>query len=189
MKPSDTPPSQAPLDNDPLRPHTYDGIREYDKRLPNWWLLTFYATIVFWIGYWIYFQQSGLAVGDGKQIDNHLAHVEAVKLAANASLDDPTLWQMSRNAVFTDAGKATFNAMCATCHGVNLVGGLAGINAPNLVDATWIHGSRPTDLMKVVNGGVLAKGMPAWGPVLGTKKVSEAVAYVLSHHAPPGAAP
>jgi cytochrome c oxidase cbb3-type subunit III len=24
--------------------------------------------------------------------------------------------------------------------------------------------------------------MPAWGPVLGPKKVSEAVAYILSHH-------
>jgi len=26
--------------------------------------------------------------------------------------------------------------------------------------------------------------MPPWGPVLGTKRISEVVAYVLSHHEP-----
>ena len=26
------------------------------------------------------------------------------------------------------------------------------------------------------------KGMPTWGPVLGPKRIAEAVAYVLSHH-------
>ena len=166
---------------DPLRPHSFDGIQEYDKRLPNWWLLTFYGAIVFWIAYWLYMQQSGLAMGDGKMIDEHMAHVEAVKLAANASLDDPSLWRMSRNSVFVEAGKSVFNGTCASCHHVNLTGGIGA----NLVDAVWIHGARPTDLLKVINEGVLIKGMPAWGPVLGTKKVSEVVAYVLSHHQPP----
>jgi cytochrome c oxidase cbb3-type subunit 3 len=26
--------------------------------------------------------------------------------------------------------------------------------------------------------------MPPWGPVLGTKRITEVVAYVLSHHTP-----
>jgi cytochrome c oxidase cbb3-type subunit 3 len=30
--------------------------------------------------------------------------------------------------------------------------------------------------------GVLAKGMPAWVPVIGAKKSAEAVAYILSFH-------
>jgi len=181
MTPPDIKHASAQTGEDPLRPHSFDGIQEYDKRLPNWWLLTFYITIVFWVAYWLYMQQSGLAVGDGKQIDAHMAHVEAVKLAANASLDDPSLWRMSRNAVFVESGKAVFNGTCASCHNVNLTGGIGA----NLVDAVWIHGSKPTDLLKVVNEGVLIKGMPAWGPILGTKKVSEAIAYILSHHTPP----
>ena len=33
--------------------HEWDGIKELNKPLPRWWLLTFYATIVWAIGYWI----------------------------------------------------------------------------------------------------------------------------------------
>ncbi len=31
--------------------HEWDGIRELDRPLPRWWLWTFYATIVWAIGY------------------------------------------------------------------------------------------------------------------------------------------
>ena len=41
-------------------------------------------------------------------------------------------------------------------------------------------GQRPS--VKLINEGVLAKGMPAWGPVLGAKKVTEVSAYILSFH-------
>ena len=32
--------------------HEWDGIKELDKPMPKWWLWTFYATIVWAIGYW-----------------------------------------------------------------------------------------------------------------------------------------
>ena len=31
--------------------HSWDGIQEYDNPLPRWWLWTFYACIVYAIGY------------------------------------------------------------------------------------------------------------------------------------------
>ena len=33
--------------------HEWDGIKELYTPLPRWWVLTFYVTIVWAIGYWI----------------------------------------------------------------------------------------------------------------------------------------
>jgi len=166
------------LPEDSFRPHVYDGIQEYNKRLPNWWLLTFYGSIVFAIGYWFYYAQSGIPVSDGRRVELALAEVEAAKLSGNPAPDDSSLWAMSRNAVFVDAGRATYKATCASCHGEQLAGGIG----PSLVDNVWIHGSNPLVVHGTIDKGVLVKGMPAWGPVLGSRKVAEVVAFVLSHH-------
>lgn len=181
-----TAPKPSPHDEDAIREHSFDGIQEYDKRLPNWWLLTFYGAIAFWIGYWFYIEQSNMAPTPAQRVESELGRIEAAKLASSAAnLDDGTLWQMSRNAVFVDAGRTTFNTTCASCHQVSMRGTDEGGIGPNLIDDTWIHGSKPTDILNVVNHGVLEKGMPSWGPVLGAKKVSEVVAYILSHHTEP----
>jgi len=173
-----TPPPNPPPSEDALRPHSFDGIQEYDKRLPNWWLATFYGAIIFWVGYWFYYERANLGPTQTAVVEQQLAAIEAAKLAAAPSLDDASLWKMSRNPVFVEAGRATFTTTCASCHNEKLTGGIG----PNLVDHLWIHGGRPTEIYATATNGVLAKGMPAWGPVLGAKKVSEAVAFILSHH-------
>ena len=33
--------------------HEWDGVKELNKPLPKWWVWTFYATILWAIGYWI----------------------------------------------------------------------------------------------------------------------------------------
>ena len=33
--------------------HEWDGVKELNKPLPRWWLLTFYATIIWALGYWV----------------------------------------------------------------------------------------------------------------------------------------
>src|SRR5262245_6962570 len=45
----------------PLREHAFDGIREFDNRLPNWWLWTFYSACLFSVGYWILHHTLGIA--------------------------------------------------------------------------------------------------------------------------------
>ncbi|HVS51550.1 MAG TPA: cbb3-type cytochrome c oxidase N-terminal domain-containing protein [Opitutaceae bacterium] len=180
-----TPPDQIPPE-DSVRPHVYDGIQEYNKRLPNWWLFTLYITIVFWVGYWAYYQWFRVGPDGPQRVTRELAKIETAKLAAMASvkLDDATLWQMSRNPAFVDAGKATFQSTCASCHLASLRGKSESPAAvgPDLTDTNWIHGGRPMEVLNTVTNGVLVKGMPTWGPVLGQKKITEVVAYVLSHH-------
>jgi len=176
MTPTPKPP---PPDQDKLRPHVFDGdIQEYDKRLPNWWLVTLYGAIIFWVGYWFYYERAHLGPTNAAAVEQQLAVIEAARLAASPSVDDASLWKMSRNPVFVAAGRATFDTTCASCHTKELTGAIG----PNLVDRLWIHRGRPVEIYGTVDKGVLAKGMPPWGPVLGSKKISEAVAYVLSHH-------
>jgi cytochrome c oxidase cbb3-type subunit 3 len=51
-----THPPAAKVDpNQPvLRPHEFDGIQEYDQRLPNWWLATLYIAILWAFFSWIW---------------------------------------------------------------------------------------------------------------------------------------
>ncbi len=177
-------PNQPP--EEPVRAHSYDGIQEYDKRLPNWWLLTFYGAIVFAVVYWFYFKQSGVPLSDGAAVEAEIAQIEAARLSSGATaLTDEDLWKMSRNPVVLEAGKATFTANCVVCHLASLRGKAERPDAigASLLGTKWIYGGKPLDVVNTVTKGT-QRGMQPWGPVLGSKKISEVVAYVLSHHEP-----
>ncbi len=179
--PNNAQPPRDPQDEDELRHHSYDGIQEYDKRLPNWWLMTFYATIIFAIIYWLVDQHFPSST-DQSRLQAEIARIDADKLAAApTALDDASLWKMSRNPVIVDAGKTTFVTYCASCHNAALTGGIG----PNLVDDVWIHGGKPVQVLETIKKGVLVKGMPGWEPVLGAQKVAEVTAYIMSYHAAP----
>ena len=175
----------TPPEEDALRPHNYDGIQEYDKRLPNWWLMTLYATIVFSVGYWACYEWWRALPDPTAVVQSELARIEAVKLSSVKTLDDASLWQMSRNPTFVATGRATFTANCVSCHLASLRGKAENPTAigASLIGTKWITGGRPVELIATVSKGT-ARGMPAWGPVLGTTRITGVVAYVLSHHTP-----
>jgi len=179
-----TPTPPNPEEDGEIREHSYDGIQEYNKRLPNWWLFTLYGTIVFWIGYWSYFEWFHIGLNGPQAVQQAMAQIEVKKLASYPEINDKNLWKMSRTPQFVLAGKATFEANCVACHLVSLRGKSENPLAigPDLTHTKWIHGGHPTELYNTVTNGVLIKGMPTWGPVLGAKKITEAVAYILSKH-------
>jgi cytochrome c oxidase cbb3-type subunit III len=159
-------PQQPPpgSDEDALRPHTYDGIQEYDKRLPNWWLYTLYGTIAFWIVYWFAHEVARIVPSDGDQVDAAMARIAATKMASSIDVTNDDLFMQ--------------------CHLVSLRGKAENPAAvgPDLTDTAWIHGGTPKEIYHTVAQGVLVKGMPAWEPVLGQKKTAEVVAYLLTRH-------
>jgi cytochrome c oxidase cbb3-type subunit 3 len=170
-----------------LRPHTYDGIQEFDQRLPNWWLNTLYGAIIFAIAYWFVYMIAALMPTDGAEVDAAMARIAAAKMAGSIDVsDDARFWEMSRNTVFVDAGRQTYQSLCVPCHLPSLRGKAENPLAvgPNLTDTAWIHGGTPKEIYTTVSKGVIVKGMLAWEPVLGQKKTAEVVAYLLSHHQP-----
>lgn len=174
--------SQKSVDGQPIRPHVYDGIQEFDNRLPNWWLWTFYAACIFSVLYWFSFYDAEVMPSDFERIDAQMAKIEEARLAAIGEVSNETLWQMAANPGFIEAGKLIFKDKCVACHGENLQGGI-GLN---LVDAEWKWGNQPLSIFAIVKGGSPDKtaGMQAWIAELGPTKVSQVVAYVLSHHDP-----
>jgi cytochrome c oxidase cbb3-type subunit 3 len=170
---------ETPLDNE-LRPHSYDGIQEYDKRLPRWWLLTLYGAMVFAAIYWAYYEAYG--IGSSPEIALEIEMRENTARVAQKSgiIDDDALWKMSLDPQMIAAGRTTFDTTCAACHKPDLT----GLIGPNLVDREWIHGGHPLDTIKTITEGSLLKGMPAWGPLLGKQKITEVTAYIFSHHQP-----
>jgi cytochrome c oxidase cbb3-type subunit 3 len=181
---SSPPPSSS--DREPhLRPHVFDGIQEFDQRLPNWWLNTLYGAIIFWVAYWFVYMIAGLVPSDGTRVDAAMTRIAAAKMASSIDVtNDDKFWEMSANPVFVDAGRQTFNTNCVACHLPSLRGKSENPAAvgPDLTDQAWLHGGTPKEIYHTVSQGVLAKGMPTWEPLLGQKKVAEVVAYVLSHH-------
>lgn len=159
-----------------LREHKFDGIQEYDQRLPNWWLFTLFFCIIFSILFWFATRQLEQP-SDGEKVELAIKQIEADRLAKAAdTLNNETMFQMSQNELFVNAGAVAYKANCEACHGANLQGGIGF----NLVDAEWVHGGSPMEIYNTLDKGIIEKGMPAWGSVLGPKGVSEVVAFILS---------
>lgn len=178
------------VEHDQLLDHEYDGIREYDNPLPRWWKTIFWGSFVFSIGYFFHYHLSGNGQSVAAAYEAEMR--EAREAEAKANLAQPVSEEslgklMADPALMTDA-KALFTQKCAACHGDKA----QGLIGPNLTDNAWIHGQGTlTDIFGVVNEGVLAKGMPAWGRQLSPIEVRKLVAFVGTQRgkAVPGKAP
>lgn len=158
--------------------HDYDGIQELNNPLPRWWLATFYATIVFSLVYWGYFELFG-----GPSHDERLAaameKIRAKQQAAVVTYDDS---EIDLDALLADSeamatGKDQYSAVCATCHGQ----AGEGLIGPNLTDRYWIHGDGGLEhILESIRVGYPDKGMPPWGNVIPADKHADVAAYVIS---------
>ena len=165
-----------------LRDHVVDGIREYDQRLPKWWLMILFGVIFFSIIYWVVQDQHDFSGQRHAQLEERLAAIETKRMENSIDVtDNARFWEMSENTEFVSAGKEIYDANCVACHGQNLGGGI-GVN---LVDNEWKHGSAPSDIYTTIRDGVPEKGMQAWESLLGQKRMAQVVAYILSHHERP----
>lgn len=161
-------------DKDRLLEHQYDGIQEYDNPMPRWWVISFWATIVFSVVY-------ALNLGDIGSGEGRIAEYEADMVAWRAAHPDEVqrlgaaeLLAAADDPGTVAEGREIFARNCAACHAADGGGGIG----PNLADGHWIHGGQIDDLGRVITEGVLAKGMPEWGRILTPREVTAVTAYV-----------
>lgn len=169
----------ADQEQDRILEHSYDGIQEYDNPMPRWWVIMFWVTIVFAIGYALNVRGTGVGTGAGR-IADYESEMAAFRTAHPEPVapDPAALMAAVASADEVREGQAIYAKNCVACHGPD--GG--GIIGPNLTDDFWIHGGKIEEIGATVTVGVLAKGMPPWGKILQPKQLEEVIAYVWTLH-------
>ena len=159
-----------------LRAHVYDDdIQEFDNRLPNWWLWSFYLACIFSLCYWFHYHvlNTGALPNEELRAEN----AAAAALLTQGEVTEEGLIALSNEPAALEAGKKVWVANCAVCHQENAAGNVG----PNMTDNYWIHGGKPMDIYNLVITGVPLKGMPDyWLARLGPLQTQQVVAYLLS---------
>ena len=172
--------------------HVWDtDITEYNKPLPKWWINLFYITIVFAIGYLVWFPGFGNFAGTSKwtssgEHDRDKAAEDAKLEKTFAPYANQPIDRIAQDPKAVALGKAIFGNNCATCHGSTAQG---AIGYPNLTDKIWHWGGTPEQVLETVLKG--REGvMPPWGTVLtgmnGPAAIDQVAAYVRTIGNPEG---
>jgi cytochrome c oxidase cbb3-type subunit 3 len=186
-----------PLTGTATTGHDWDGIHELNTPLPRWWLWTFYATIIWAIGYWVVYPAWPLVTNSTQGIFGWhsrsavVADIEQLMLLRGPMMDkltsasvadilgDPQLLDFARAQ-----GRVAFADNCAPCHGA---GGGGAKGYPNLNDDDWVWGGKLADIEQTIRHGARAgddKGrqgnMPPFAGALKPNEISATADFVRS---------
>ena len=178
--------------------HEWDGIRELNNPLPRWWLWTFYATIVFSIGYVIYYPAIPLVEGSTMGISGEtnrsllqaeLTEADAARTGLLSRIESTGLEEIrSTDELFRFAvagGSSLYKVNCSQCHGSGAQG---APGYPNLNDDDWLWGGDLDAIYTTIKHGVRniddddarVSDMPAFGDdVLEKTQIADVTQYVL----------
>jgi cytochrome c oxidase cbb3-type subunit 3 len=180
--------------------HEWDGIEELNNPLPRWWVLTFYATILFAIGYVFAYpaipllhRATGGMLGWSSrgQLAKDLTAQSEERAKAVAGLASMPIEQLPQHPQLEQAaiagGAAAFKVNCIQCHGA----GAAGIpgSYPNLSDDDWLWGGDLVAIETTITHGIRSpddsdtrtSAMPAFGRdgILTAQQIGNVADHVL----------
>ncbi|QIG81534.1 cytochrome-c oxidase, cbb3-type subunit III [Stakelama tenebrarum] len=178
--------------------HEWDGIEELDTPMPRWWLIIFYATVVFAIVYTILYPAwpmidrataGVLGWTSHGQLEEQLAEDRAERAPVMAALAvtpvEKLLGKPELLETAIQGGRSAFLVNCVQCHG----SGAAGSKGyPNLNDDNWLWGGDIAAIEKTLIDGIRQPGhdetrmsqMPAFGRdgLLSSDEIKDLVSYV-----------
>lgn len=178
--------------------HEWDGIKELNTPLPKWWVWTFYATIVWSIGYFIAYPSwptlSGHTTGvlgwtQRGEIAEKLAEAKAQRAPFVNRIEQAPLDEIRRTPDLLNfamaGGRSVFAENCAPCHGA---GGAGAKGYPNLADDSWLWGGKLEDIHTTIVHGIRNANaesrtsvMPRFGAdgLLNARQIDDVAEYVL----------
>lgn len=179
--------------------HEWDGIKELNNPLPRWWLWTFYGTVLFSIGYMIYYPAIPLIDGATQGISGQTNRSALqVEMAAASAAKEGLLRQIADNDLETirgndelarfsvAGGSSAFKVYCSQCHGTGAQG---GPGYPNLNDDDWLWGGDLEAIYVSIKHGIRNDEdddardslMPAFGAdeILSREEIEQVTQYVL----------
>ncbi|WP_298496255.1 cytochrome-c oxidase, cbb3-type subunit III [uncultured Maritimibacter sp.] len=182
--------------------HEWDGIKEFNNPLPRWWVWTFYATIVWGIGYTIAYPAWPLINGATPGVLGYSTRTEVateidrfaeMNAEVKAELAAMDVTEIAGNEAVQNyaiqSGRATFATYCSQCHGRGADGVAEGNGYPNLLDDDWLWGGDIEAITYTVTHGIRNgtdddarfSEMPAFGDdYLSDEEITNVVAYVRS---------
>jgi cytochrome c oxidase cbb3-type subunit III len=162
--------------------HDFDGIEEYDNPLPLWWVGLFVVTILFALGYLVYYPGLGNFQGVGNwtskgQWERDVAAKDAQFASLYTSLAALSPQELKDSRQSQQIGRRLFLNNCSTCHGITARG---AFGFPNLTDGEWQWGADFETIKTTLRGGRMA-AMAPWGAALGGEPgIADMAQYVLS---------
>jgi cytochrome c oxidase cbb3-type subunit 3 len=180
--------------------HEWDGIKELNTPLPRWWLWTFYATIVWALGYVVLYPAIPLVTSATSGLLGYSSRAEVAREMADANVAKggfvEKIGSMSLEDIRKDqdlfqfavaGGRSAFAVNCIQCHG----SGAAGAKGyPNLNDDEWLWGGTLEAIHTTLVHGIRHEGdddtrvsdMPAFGRdgILDTAQINDVAEHVLA---------
>jgi cytochrome c oxidase cbb3-type subunit 3 len=164
--------------------HVWDeDLRELNNPLPMWWMGLFVGTVLFAVGYLIFYP--GLGSNPGTLGWSSIAQHEAeVKKASDttaplyAAFAGKPAAQLARDPQAMAIGERLFVNNCAACHGSDARGSKG---FPNLTDSDWLGGDgSPAYIEKTIAEGRTGMMPPMAAAVGNEQDVRNVANYVLS---------
>jgi cytochrome c oxidase cbb3-type subunit 3 len=123
---------------------------------------------------------AGRGIGDPGAPHRMPAHSELISADQIVEVTEYTQSLSGRNVdrAKAEKGKATFDTICAACHGPDGKG-LQPLGAPNLTDNIWLYGGSAAAIRESIVKG-RSGYMPAQEPMLGKDKSRIVAGYVYS---------
>jgi cytochrome c oxidase cbb3-type subunit 3 len=163
--------------------HEFDGIAELDNPTPAWFMVLFYGTILFAVGYMVNYHVIGWGQSQEQEYASELQQAEDDRIAmlqkpgaGGANKINENTVEASTDEVVLKAGAALFKNVCTPCHGEHAEGAVG----PNLTDEYWLHGGTVKEIFKTIKYGVPEKGMIAWEKSMNGKQIADITSYILS---------